>query len=1016
MENEESQPQNATTAAQKSEQIKSRVLKSGESFGNYRVVKCLCAGLIAHYYHMQHIRDLHDVTVAVFHYRTAEDADFFERLLALQKNLGRLEHESIPTVRDVTKVNKRICMFLDPVKGRTLSQYFSAQAKPGQSGIGEKTTIRIIAQLHGLLGYAHTQGLDHRDLDTDLIYVDDDGTLYLLGLGVKAAVGIELFESIVSASVSPLVSTKTLGRLNSFDIMSPEYRAGIAEDARVDIYGLGFIGYWLLTGRKAELAHYQAPSKWVESLSPNWDLFCEKSLERVKDQRFQSCKLALIALKEVDKTPQSEGGHVVQQQIDRIPVPQRIVDRGELATRIYRLFLIGLVGLTLTALASYFLSVAYTLERDDTPAIAKSMPTAANASVQIQVDPLIAKVAFLEHDESFISNNGQLNLKVKPGTYRLSVSAPRYVEEVVRLEVPSDSETPQRLSFELSPARADLRVRTLPGAFVSVIDDRGFETKLGQADAEGLLTLDDALYAGSYQVLVNKPGYQNLTLEAQSFDLDQVAEIDAPLKPMPAELTIRTEPSGAAIWIDTNNLGATPLTLNELIPFEDYTFVARLDGYRPSARALSLKPGMGQILNFGELTPRSGQLDLKITVGGQEPPPLATLMGELQVVIDGKATPYKDASLDAVPAGRRVISLEHPLYTAGDVPLEVEDKGQHTVELTLNPRPGEVQLVLPDGLDAQLSVNGRAVALSDGGRVRVPAYTPIELQLRLRDYLTMARSVQLSPNEQFVWEVSPVPIPGPGEGQNWAVPYLNMPFVWIPSGTYQMGSPLPEHARLPNEGPQTSVRFSAGFWAGTYEVTQAEYAEIMGLNPAQFVNARRPVESVLWSEAKAFCLRLTQIEREAGRLPQGYVYRLPTEPEWEYAARGGTDTAFYFGDEADASLGHFRGVYPRDRTDGQRTPTGGYGSSVVGKYAPNPFGLYDVHGNLREWTLDAYNGRLEGEPLVDPKARREGDRIAVRGGGWEDLAPRVRSAAREAANPDVRSNAIGFRVVLAPEQ
>ena len=160
---------------------------------------------------------------------------------------------------------------------------------------------------------------------------------------------------------------------------------------------------------------------------------------------------------------------------------------------------------------------------------------------------------------------------------------------------------------------------------------------------------------------------------------------------------------------------------------------------------------------------------------------------------------------------------------------------------------------------------------------------------------------------------------------------------------------------------------------------------------------------------------MTRFEHAAGRLPKGYVYRLPTEVEWEYAARAETTTPFYFGDQADASMGHFRGVYPEAREDGLRTPPGWYGTATVGRYQPNAYGLYDVHGNVREWTLDRYNGRLPGGELVDPEPRTAGDRIVVRGGGWEDSAARARSAVREEISPDVESNAVGFRVVLAPD-
>jgi formylglycine-generating enzyme required for sulfatase activity len=211
------------------------------------------------------------------------------------------------------------------------------------------------------------------------------------------------------------------------------------------------------------------------------------------------------------------------------------------------------------------------------------------------------------------------------------------------------------------------------------------------------------------------------------------------------------------------------------------------------------------------------------------------------------------------------------------------------------------------------------------------------------------------------------------------------------------------------------VRFKQGFWVGVYEITQREYQAVEQSAPSFFEGQNRPVESISWFEAQEFCRSLTKIEREAGRLPEGYVYRLPTEAEWEYAARAGTDTPFFWGDRGDASLGQFNGVYPIDRSDGLRTPKGGYGTADVGQYPPNNFGLHDVHGNVREWTLDQFSSRLPGGSIVDPNPDRDGNRIAVRGGGWEDTAARARSAAREQSSADRTSNALGFRVVLGPE-
>lgn len=306
MDKDEPNSGDAHHKSQSREKRKHGVLKPGEGFGNFRVVKCLCAGLIANYYHMQHIRDLHDVTVAIFHHRAAKDARFTKRLANLQKALKGFDHDGIPKIHDCTEINDYICLFLDPVKGEALSQYVDAHATPGREGLGTETTTRILAQLLGLLGYAHTQGVDHRDIDSDMVFIQKDGSIRLLGLGVKAALGAELFEAIVSASVSPLASNKTMGRLNSFDVMSPEYKAGVPEDSRVDLFCVGVIGYWLLTARKPDRVNLEMPTTLVDGLPLKWDHFLKGLLEREQDERFQSCKMALLALKETDDEPESE--------------------------------------------------------------------------------------------------------------------------------------------------------------------------------------------------------------------------------------------------------------------------------------------------------------------------------------------------------------------------------------------------------------------------------------------------------------------------------------------------------------------------------------------------------------------------------------------------------------------------------------------------------------------------------------------------------------------------------------
>ena len=236
--------------------------------------------------------------------------------------------------------------------------------------------------------------------------------------------------------------------------------------------------------------------------------------------------------------------------------------------------------------------------------------------------------------------------------------------------------------------------------------------------------------------------------------------------------------------------------------------------------------------------------------------------------------------------------------------------------------------------------------------------------------------------------------------------------VFIRAGKFLMGSPKNEADRYPDEAPQTEVTISQGFWMAKYEVTQAEYLALMGTNPSHFTgDTIRPVDSVSWSDATNYCERLTQRERAAGRLPASLAYRLPTEAEWEYACRAGTTTRFHYGDDPDyTNLTHY--AWYRQNA--------GFTTHPVGQKRPNPWGLYDMLGNVWEWCQDWY-GAYPGETAVDPSGPVQpgmNKQRAMRGGDYFNPPQHCRSALRgydfipkHDWPPD-----FGFRVVLAASQ
>ncbi len=232
--------------------------------------------------------------------------------------------------------------------------------------------------------------------------------------------------------------------------------------------------------------------------------------------------------------------------------------------------------------------------------------------------------------------------------------------------------------------------------------------------------------------------------------------------------------------------------------------------------------------------------------------------------------------------------------------------------------------------------------------------------------------------------------------------------LWIPGGTFRMGSTGGEPGRGPDELAAAEIAVPGPFFMSVHEVTHGQFQAVMGRSPAYYAPRMRnpaavPVDSVTWEEAAEFCRKLTAKDRDR---QSGWAYRLPTEAEWEYACRAGTDTPFWSGEmlvlgkhavfdlEAElAAGGQFGEGDPAVEKIEKGFP------HPVGTTAANPFGLFDTHGNVWEWCADPLNG----------------GRRAARGGSWKEPAARCRSAARRLLSPTARERDVGFRVVFAPQ-
>ena len=219
---------------------------------------------------------------------------------------------------------------------------------------------------------------------------------------------------------------------------------------------------------------------------------------------------------------------------------------------------------------------------------------------------------------------------------------------------------------------------------------------------------------------------------------------------------------------------------------------------------------------------------------------------------------------------------------------------------------------------------------------------------------------------------------------------IGMQFVKLPAGRFMMGD------ESPSRGPVREVQVRSIYMA-THEVTQAQWQAVMGFNPSSYKDPRRPVENITWLETQSFL-------EELNRLEGTNKYRLPSEAEWEYAARAGSEGTYFFGDDV-SQLRRYAWFDAQARI----------GSTAVGQRQPNAWGLYDMYGNVWEWVQDCWHDDYTNAP-PDSRVWGGGDcslRV-LRGGGWANQADYLGSTVRGSYEAKFEDNSNGFRVVLTP--
>lgn len=384
------------------------------------------------------------------------------------------------------------------------------------------------------------------------------------------------------------------------------------------------------------------------------------------------------------------------------------------------------------------------------------------------------------------------------------------------------------------------------------------------------------------------------------------------------------------------------------------------------------------------------------TIRVKSTPPGATLYIDDQ---DSGTTPV---TLSGLPAESTNIRVELAGYTAEEKQVQIRSGKKSTVSFVLSPLARKGWLtVTTEPPEAKVRILNIGPRYRSGMELDPGRY---QVEVSASGYERVVRRVELSAGESLDMDIALERLASPSGAGNYIDPTTGLEFVFVKGGCYQMGDTFADGYK--DEKPVHEVCVN-DFYIGRYEVTQGEYQQMMSFNPSHFTRGDRyPVENVGWDDAQVF---IRKLNRRSGK-----KYRLPTEAEWEYAAReGGKKVRFGTGnniigpDEAnfDASPKHKKSY---SRSGKYRKAT-----VAVGSFNPNALGLYDMSGNVWEWCQDRYDADYyESSPKMDPTGPSFGSYHTSRGGGWIDLPRNVRSVTRNRNWPDYRNGALGFRLVF----
>jgi formylglycine-generating enzyme required for sulfatase activity/serine/threonine protein kinase len=882
------------------------------------------------------------------------------------RQASRLTHPNIVRLHRFEREGAMAAFAMEFVDGATLAHLRMQQ--PGKVFALDKLAP-LVAQLCAALDYAHgREKIVHRNLKLANILVTADGVVRVADFGI-------------ARSLNDLL-TRLTGRAENTGStllsMSPQQLRGDDPAASDDIYALGAILYELLTGRPP---FYTGDVAWqIREMAPKSvnSRLAALGMQPVPagwDETILGC-----LAKEPESRPQSAGAVAA-----RLNLP----DSGP---------------------------------REKLPTVAPqpSLSAAKSREFSIVVDPADAGArVWLGPASNLEVKDGRVVVANLPdGEHELIVQAEGYQLFSARVTV-----TDGRGSAEtrLVAIKSTIEIAARAGTVVTAIDARGHRIELGTVPADGVIRSDNLLMVGRYMLQLTHADCVPVEVHDVELVLGRTIRVAPVQAPLPGELRVFSVPAGAEVRVNGKVAGSTPATIRDQPCGQSLKVEVLQHGYRCMEQVITLKSREVRNVNFGMLTAESGGIELQLKNADLGPASVTfTVDGktvEPRRQVNGSSTPAAPDTrlvIDGLEVGSRILEVTHPDCEPWKQAVDVRDHENTAVDITLVPLPGTVVCeTVPVGARVVINGGDQHDSTFFDDQTETESLTPLRgalapgtyaLRFELKGYKPATRTVTLAANQTVDVSTPLEKLSLAEEGHAWTVPDLDLGMAFIQQGAFTMGS---LNGGV-DEKPQTQVTLRKGYWLGKTEVTQGQWEALMGTTVTQQRDkANRewalrgegrahPIYYVDWHEATEFCRKLTEREREAGRLPEGHAYMLPTEAQWEYACRAGTTEDYAGSLDTMAWFGGDKG--------GQTHP--------VAQKQANAWGLFDMHGNVREWCRDWYKDHLPGGSVVSPAGSASGNTRVVRGGSWISLAQDCRSAARFGIAPGVRQGSLGFRVAL----